>query len=731
MGLANENIITQVEDLLAGRIVIPSIQRDYVWKTPDIRDLLDSLYRGYPIGSVLLWKTRIAVPFRTAAVSQETQGVQQPVYLLDGQQRLISLAWVYRPESRADAKKLDLRFDLANEQFVSPVGTQQRNDPLLVPVVDVLATTPDFYRLLTTAGVDPATPVFQTYYKRLQQLHDVHKREIAVITYASDDYEEVADVFARVNKGGRKLTKGDLVYSAIAARWEDGLATIEAFHAELARDGFALDRDPVLRILGHFAGVGLRSIKLLDAAVTEPVLKAAWAKTAEAVRMTVRFLREECSVPRSAVLKTQAVLVAPSILLHRRGGTLGPDETVRLRRWIYTILTFMRYSGTTDTALESDVRWMDADEGRVRFGELMHRAFGSRPLDAPVQASELEHKSHLHAFFNVLYIAALRREARDWVDGEQLDDLREDSSARIEYHHVFPDAAIGGAHPKELRNSLANYAFVSARTKRYIGARTPAEYLPALEAEHLARHWMPMDPALWTMERFPEFLAERRRLMAATLNAMLGLPGAEEAVGRDAGEAVGRDDEAAPAVLPASPHDAIVVAADAEPFIYEPPPQSRPSAEKATVAEPEDLDTGERFRRQLVACSTSAEVAIVEELLEFWEISRGHVEFGDGGTPTARLVRDAADGTSVCAMLVFPSAAGSGIEVQFQELTRHPRFAPEAMREELRTRLNAITGLDIQRHNVHRRPHFPLTLLADEPDRAVLYQVFAWLKDVI
>ncbi|MYV98398.1 DUF262 domain-containing protein [Streptomyces sp. SID3343] len=717
MGLANENIISQVEDLLAGRIVIPSIQRDYVWKTPDIRDLLDSLYRGYPIGSVLLWKTKIRVPFRAAAVSQDAQSVHQPVYLLDGQQRLISLAWVYRPESRADAKKLDLRFDLANEQFVSPPGAR-RNDPLLIPVVDVLASAPEFFRILTAAGVDPATPVFQTYFTRLQKLHDIHKREIAVITYTSDDYEEVADVFARVNKGGRKLTKGDLVYSAIAARWEDGLATIEAFHAELARDGFALDRDPVLRVLGHFAGVGLRSIRLLDSSVTESVLEQAWAKTAESVRMTVRFLREECGVPRSAVLKTQNVLVAPSILLHRRDGRLDPAETDRLRRWIYTILAFMRYTGASETAMESDVRWMDMEPGQVRWRELTHGAFGTRSVDAPVQAADLEHKSNVHALFNVLYIAALRRDVRDWVDGDRLDDSREDSSARIEYHHVFPDAAIAGAHPKELRNSVANFAFVSSRTKRAIGTRTPARYIPTLDREHLTGHWMPMDPALWTVEAFPEFLAQRRRLMAATLNAMLGLPGGEEA------------HEPVPAA--ASPVGASAEEEeDSDRYVYEPLPAAYSRGESWPAAPTEELDAEARFWEQLASCSGPAEVRLVEELLEFWVVSRGRVDFGDGTTPAARLVRDAKDGTSVCPMLVFPSAAGSGIEVQFRELGRHQRFASEPMREELRSRLNVITGVDIRSQHVRGRPNFPLNLLEEERNRAVLYEVFAWLKDVI
>lgn len=77
-------------------VVIPAIQRDFVWLRPDVRDLFDSLYRGYPVGALLLWKTNLTVPFKTAAVVQTDKSMHQPLYLLDGQQRLTSLAWVYR-----------------------------------------------------------------------------------------------------------------------------------------------------------------------------------------------------------------------------------------------------------------------------------------------------------------------------------------------------------------------------------------------------------------------------------------------------------------------------------------------------------------------------------------------------------------------------------------------------------------------------------------------------------
>lgn len=325
MGLANEKIISQVEDLLKGRVVIPSIQRDFVWMRPDVRDLFDSLYRGYPVGALLLWKTNLAVPFKTAAVVQADKSVHQPLYLLDGQQRLTSLAWVYRPESKADGRLIDLRFDVRTEEFVNPSAVQGK-DPLLIPVSTLLQENAQFYQVLHKAGVPFDDPEFDTWTRRLQQVNNIRHHQIAVITYESDDYEEVAELFARLNKGGRRLSKGDLVYSAIAARWSDGLDTMDSFHQELQDSSFALNREAVLRLMSLLAGTGAHHIKLIGAEVGEAALKEAWQATERALRFAIDFLKGECSIPRSEVLSSPNVTIVPALLLHHRDGKLRPGR---------------------------------------------------------------------------------------------------------------------------------------------------------------------------------------------------------------------------------------------------------------------------------------------------------------------------------------------------------------------------------------------------------------------
>ncbi|MFK4693535.1 GmrSD restriction endonuclease domain-containing protein [Streptomyces pristinaespiralis] len=523
MGLANQKIASQIEDLLQGKVVIPSIQRDFVWMRPDVRDLFDSLYRGYPVGALLLWKTNLTVPFKTAAVVQADKSAHQPLYLLDGQQRLTSLAWVYRPESKADGRLIDLRFDVRTEEFVNPSAIQGK-DPLLFRVSTLLQENVQYHEVLKAAGIDYSAPQFGAWMQRLQKVHDIRKQEIAVITYESDDYEEVAELFARLNKGGRRLSKGDLVYSAIAARWSDGLDTMDAFHQELQDSNFALNREAVLRLTSLLAGTGAHHIKLIGADKDEAALKEAWHATERALRFAIDFLKGECAIPRSEVLSSPNVTIVPALLLHHRDGKLRPGEAQLLRRWVYTAMAFSHYSLQVEGKLDAEARLIKSREGEGLFAELIRRASGTRSRDSALHPRDLEQKYSTHPFFKLLYIAALRSTARDWATNIAISDQPMNSGAKIEFHHVFPRARVQGTYAKEEWNSLANLAFVTGQTNKMISSKLPAEYMAGIAQERLAEQWVPGDPELRSLDRFPDFLAARRSLLANVLNELLGLP---------------------------------------------------------------------------------------------------------------------------------------------------------------------------------------------------------------
>ena len=543
MGQGAESLGSQVKALLEGRLVIPSIQRGYVWRRAQVPYLLDSLYRGYPVGALLIWKTTLDVPLRTAAVLQGTPVWDHPAVLLDGQQRLTSLAKVMQPEA-VQGGALDVRFDLRDETFLNPSAVLRR-EPLLIPVSTVLQDAPQFASMLIRAGIDHTHQDFDEFYARLKRVHDIRKYPLPILTVESDDYEEVADIFARVNQGGRRLSKGDLVYSAIAARWAEGLDTIEAFRMELDQRNFALDREAILRLTGLLAGSGAQAIKLIGKQVTGEDLKKAWQNTEDALGRAVDFLTSECAIPRAAALTSPNIAVIPAYFLHLRKGAMTAAESAGLRRWVYTAMAFSHYSSQVETKLDAEARVVERNGPGV-FDELIRRASGPRSADTPLAPEDLEHRSSSSPLFTLLYIAALRAGAKDWHSNAALTTLPMTSTSKIEFHHVFPKAKVQRRYGTGLTNSLANLAFISAATNKAISAKNPDVYLPQIDDARLAEQWIPK-PDTWHLDAFETFLARRRELQVDALNDLLGLPPHVPGRARgDDGELPADDDEMAP-----------------------------------------------------------------------------------------------------------------------------------------------------------------------------------------
>lgn len=273
-----------VEELVSmiqrGELRLPEMQRQYVWRAPRVRDLMDSLYRGYPSGAILLWETDDRVPLREFSIRQEDNPYGTTKLLLDGQQRLTSLSAVLRGEPiqvRPRKRPVELLFNLEHPEqlvFVTEVvedadadndeeASDASDDELLarfnqmtfvvatrkleglpnwVKVSEVFRTN-DNAPFLEKAGVTGFKDSrFAKYNQRLNRLRDIRKYMYRMdILERSLSYEEVTEIFVRVNSLGAKLRSSDLAAAQITAKWQNSLKTLETFQAECAACGFDLD----------------------------------------------------------------------------------------------------------------------------------------------------------------------------------------------------------------------------------------------------------------------------------------------------------------------------------------------------------------------------------------------------------------------------------------------------------------------------------------------------------
>ncbi|WP_343410153.1 hypothetical protein [Candidatus Amarolinea dominans] len=128
-------------------------------------------------------------------------------------------------------------------------------------------------------------------------------------------------------------------------------------------------------------------------------------------------------------------------------------------------------------------------------------------------------------FYPMLYMLTRVGEARDWDTGLPLKANLLGKTSRLEIHHIFPKSQLyARGHDRPKVNSLANYCFLTQATNLDISNTLPEVYFPQIEASHpgaLSSQWVPMDPKLWRIENYADFLAERQRLLAKAANVFL------------------------------------------------------------------------------------------------------------------------------------------------------------------------------------------------------------------
>lgn len=152
--LGHEPLYRLVEKLAAGEIVLPDIQRDYVWRGTQIPRLLDSLNKEWPVGSILLWDTSLKIPTKPVAIVQGRPAGSKPSILLDGQQRLSTLARVMAPDAVPEGEKSpDIRFNPETNEFRTANAVNKR-DHAWISVSEMLQQGAQFRELVKPLGLE-------------------------------------------------------------------------------------------------------------------------------------------------------------------------------------------------------------------------------------------------------------------------------------------------------------------------------------------------------------------------------------------------------------------------------------------------------------------------------------------------------------------------------------------------------------------------------------------------
>ena len=197
-------------------------------------------------------------------------------------------------------------------------------------------------------------------------------------------------------------------------------------------------------------------------------------------------------------------------------------ESGPLLFWYVQTFLWGRYAGSTETVLNKDLALIQPLEGAL---DRLIAGLRSDRGDLHVRAADFAGWSQGARFYPLLYMLTRTGQARDWGGGLELKAYMLGKNASLDVHHIFPKALLyrHGYERSEV-NALANFTFLTKETNIQLSDDDPTGYLPPIEARFpgaLATHWIPADPALWCVERYRDFLAVRRELLAQAANRFL------------------------------------------------------------------------------------------------------------------------------------------------------------------------------------------------------------------
>lgn len=565
----NIPISTLVDMYKRGELRLPEIQRHYVWRSTRVRDLLDSLYRGYPSGSILMWETDEPVPTRDFAVAQDTTAFAGRKLLLDGQQRLTSLTAVLNGDPilvRGRKRPIEILFNLEHPDGppseVTEVDSDEENpmtpedevaeegeengdpdeglmarlnrrtfvvgsknlaaQPNWVSVSEVFRGANDT-AILKKAGVQGFDdPRYEKYSERLTRLRQIRAYSYVVHVLERDmSYEEVTEIFVRVNSLGAKLRSSDLALAQMTSRWPNLLKELEAFQEECEQSWFTLDLGLLVRAIVVFATQQC----LFKPVSRTPVekLKEGWAQAKEGLRFAINFLRANVGIEDESLLSSPMFILTLAAISRQKGNKLSLEEERTLLRWLLVANARGRYSrGSSETILNEDLALIfRRDDLSALLGPLL-KQFGRLHLEP----SDLASRGANSPLFSLAYLALKHAQAQDWHSGLGLSLTHQGRLHFIQWHHIFPKSLLKGRNLETGEiNEIANMAFITGQTNRRISNTEPAKYLPEIlkqrGAAALESQSVPTDPALWAMDRYRDFLATRRQALADRMNAFI------------------------------------------------------------------------------------------------------------------------------------------------------------------------------------------------------------------
>lgn len=553
-----------------GDIGLPDIQRPFVWSSSKVRDLFDSMYRGFPVGYLLFLSNAGAEGSRFIGVDEKSRKIPH-LLIIDGQQRLTSLYAVFRGKKVVDddykEKNIEIAFRPRDGRFEVSDAAIKKDPEFVSNISELWASQKSSWTIINEflKKIEKKRSLSEkqreTISHNLDRLFDLQKYPFTALEISPNiEEEQAADIFVRINSQGVKLNQGDFILTLLSVFWDEGRKEIELFcqNSRIPTLGskpspynhfIEPDADHLLRVeiaIGFFRGRLKNAYQLLRGKDLETgqvsektrneqfaILKEAQAKTLDLSNWHGFFNCLMAAGYRSHELLTSEVglLYAYAIYIFGKTKFVLSEKALQgiIGRYFFATSLSNRYVASFESTFESDLGKIKDLKSADDFSKALEKIIADTLTNdfwTIALPNSLDSSSARHSGFFAFLAAQNKLGApvlfsRNQKISDQLDPTVRANRKALEKHHLFPRAWLEDEGVEDLKqiNQIANFALIDWGTNGYISETPPKEYVPIMKKSFNADEWKNMCnlhalPEDWESMSYAEFLEKRRFLMA-------------------------------------------------------------------------------------------------------------------------------------------------------------------------------------------------------------------------
>lgn len=517
---------------------IPEFQRGFVWKATQVRDLAESLWLRYPVGSVLLWDSS-----DNTVPRGPTDSLAPSQWIVDGQQRTTALCTLFgrKPywwQSGWDdhLKKYDIRFDIAAKEapffWVANAALRNAKSHRYVALHTLLnldtdkdtdsATLQALAETISQEELCPGESVMNIY-ARLDRIRKIREAEVVAIT-VDQELEDVVEIFSRLNGRGTRVTEADIYLGVVAAKPGNQGWVSQTFlpflYDQLKPVGFDVSPNLLFRSLTGVGSGKVRFKAIPQEFWSNESIEKEWPKTAAAwSHLLARF--REYGILSNNPMPTDAALVTAVALMNKFPA--APFDPVLY--WFLQASRLGRYSGSGTTTLDEDLRDVtEAGTWQIALMSLLRRL----PHYTEFVADDFL-RDYIDWRFGrfLLYLMVYRQGARDWdANGHRLgfEGVEVLKGFRPQWHHIFPRKFLERVNvPGDKIDALANIAVIGPTINIRISDAAPMDYIAryAISSESLSQQFITLKSEDSAPGNYQVWLSARAERLAKEANALL------------------------------------------------------------------------------------------------------------------------------------------------------------------------------------------------------------------